>query len=103
MAIGIIFSILANLIAFVSFVAFLNGAVSFFAHLVGHDDVTFEWLFSKLFIPLAWIIGVPWVDCERVATVIATKTIINEFVAYEKLGTMIQHNLISVRTGLYRF
>lgn len=84
------------MVAFVSFIAFLNGTVSWLGYLVGHEDISFEWLFAKLFIPLAYIIGIPWDECDRIASVIATKTIINEFVAYERLGKLKQAKLISV-------
>lgn len=94
--ISLVLGVAANLVAFVAFVAFLNGAVNWLGYLVGYSDLTFESIFSKLFIPLAWIIGIPWDDCENVARVIATKTIINEFVAYERLGKMKEENLISV-------
>lgn len=85
-AINLVLGIIANLIAFVSFIAFLNGIINWLAVLVGEDQITFQWIFSKLFIPLSWIIGVPWDECEQVGELIGTKTIINEFVAYEKLG-----------------
>lgn len=95
-AIDLILGIIANLVAFVSFMAFLNSAVNWLGYLVGFDDLSFEWIFAKLFIPLAYILGVPWDDCENIAKVIATKTIINEFVAYERLGKMKAQGLISV-------
>lgn len=91
-----ILGICANIVAFVAFVAFLNALVSWIFILVGYDGITFEWIFSKLFIPLAWIIGIEWDDCEDVAKLIASKTIINEFVAYERLGKMKEAQEISV-------
>lgn len=99
-AIELIAGIIANLIAFVSFIAFLNSIVSWLGMLVGHEYVSFEWLFGKLFVPLAYIIGIPWEDCEKVGAVIASKTIINEFVAYERLGVLKQNHEISVRLDL---
>lgn len=95
-AIGLILGIIANLVAFVSFIAFLNGMASWFGYLIGFEDLSFEWIFGKLFIPLAYIIGIPWEECEQVATVIAAKSIINEFVAYERLGRLKRAGLISV-------
>lgn len=95
-AIALVLGIIANLIAFVAFVAFLNGIVSWLGILIGYDFLTFEWIFAKLFIPLAWVIGVEWKDCENVGLLIATKTIINEFVAYERLGKMKAAQEISV-------
>lgn len=64
--------------------------------LVGYDFISVEWFFGKLFIPLAYIIGIPWEECEKVGAVIAAKNIINEFVAYEKLGVLKRENAISV-------
>lgn len=95
-AVPIVLGIIANIVAFVAFIAFLNAVVNWFGSLVGVYDIDFEWIFSKLFIPLAWIMGVPWDDCDHVAKVVATKTIINEFVAYEKLGVLIETGAITV-------
>lgn len=95
-ALPLIAGITANLVAFVSMVAFLNGIIGWLAMLVGHEYVSFEWIFGKLFTPLAYIIGIRWDDCEKVGAVIATKTIVNEFVAFERLGKLAEHNLISV-------
>lgn len=56
------------------------------------ESEEFFWFFflqlilSKVFMPLSWIIGVPWDQCEDVATLIGLKTVVNEFVAYKKLG-----------------
>lgn len=35
--------------------------------------------------------GVEWKDCGAVAELIGTKLVINEFVAYEKLGAIIKN------------
>lgn len=96
LAINIVLGITANIVAFMAFVAFLNGLVEYLGVLVGYDGISFEWFLSKLFIPLAWLIGIPWADCEKVAYVIASKMIINEFVAYERLGIMKRAAEISV-------
>lgn len=93
---SIVLGNIANIVAFVAFIAFINGAVEYFGWLVGFDGLSFEFIFGKVFIPLAWIIGIPWEDCENVAQLIATKIIINEFVAYQRLGQMKLDQLISV-------
>lgn len=95
-AVQLIAGIIANLVAFVSFVAFLNAVVSWLGMLVGFDFLSVEWFFGKLFIPLAFIIGIPWEDCEKVGAVIASKNIVNEFVAYKRLGELKAANAISV-------
>ncbi|EDW01796.1 GH21636 [Drosophila grimshawi] len=98
-AVPIVLGIIANIVAFVAFVAFLNGVVGWLGYLIGHEVVDFEWIFSKLFIPLAWAMGVPWEDCDNIAKIVATKTIINEFVAYQRLGELITQEKIQVRSA----
>ena len=39
--------------------------------------------------PLAFMMGTDWEDCQIVAELIGTKTFINEFVAYERLSEYI--------------
>lgn len=52
---------------------------------------------GKVLIPLAWVIGVEWKECEDVAQLIGVKTAINEFVAYEQLGKLKLDKKLSVR------
>lgn len=95
-ATNLILGIVANLVAFVSFIAFANSITGWFGYLIGVDGLSLELFFGKLFIPLAYIIGIPWDDCEKIAQIIATKTIINEFVAYERLGELTRTKQVSV-------
>lgn len=48
--------------------------------------------------PLSWLMGVPWEDCEYVGTLIGLKTVINELVAYQKLGEFKKQNKIFGRS-----
>jgi nucleoside permease NupC len=54
------------------------------------------------FFPLAYIMGVTSSHEEtlRVAQLMGTKTALNEFIAYKKLGQMVQDKLISVALKL---
>ena len=42
--------------------------------------------------------GVPWAECEHVGTLIGLKTVVNEFVAYQKLGEFQKGSLLSARS-----
>ncbi|XP_070514228.1 uncharacterized transporter YutK isoform X2 [Cardiocondyla obscurior] len=85
-AMPIVLGIIANIVAFVSFIAFVNGMLSWFGGLVGYEQLSLEIILAKIFMPLSWIMGVPWKDCETVGTLIGLKTVVNELVAYQKLG-----------------
>ncbi|XP_039748460.1 sodium/nucleoside cotransporter 1 isoform X2 [Pararge aegeria] len=98
--IALILNIIANLVAFVSFIAFLNGVVGYCGGMLGRPDLDLEWIFGKIFIPLSWLMGVPWEECEHVGTLIGLKTIVNEFVAYQRMGQMKKDGLLSPRAEL---
>lgn len=98
-AISLILGIIANIVAFIAFISFLNGIISWLGLLVG-EDIDFEWILKKVFTPLAYILGVPWgPECENVGALIATKTVVNEFLAYKKLGEMQLNGEISARSA----
>ncbi|XP_041772131.1 solute carrier family 28 member 3-like isoform X1 [Anopheles merus] len=95
----LVLGIIANLIAFVSFIAFLNGVLSWFGWRVGWEDVSLESIFGAVFRPLAFVMGVPWDDSYYVGKVIGIKMIVNEFVAFERLGEFITEQVISPRSA----
>ena len=45
---------------------------------------TFGWLFS----PLMWLIGVPWAEAQAAGSLMGTKAILNEYVAYLELSAL---------------
>ncbi|XP_043505646.1 solute carrier family 28 member 3-like isoform X1 [Polistes fuscatus] len=97
-AIPIILGIIANMIAFISVVAFINGFLFWLGELLGFSNWTFEFFLSKIFMPLSWIMGVPWNDCEKVGYLIGLKTVVNEFIAYKELGKFKKLSEISKRS-----
>ncbi|KAL2740451.1 solute carrier family 28 member 3-like isoform X1 [Vespula squamosa] len=97
-AIPVILGIIANIIAFISFVAFINGMLLWFGQLLGFNDWKFERFLSKIFMPLSWIMGVPWKECEDVGYLIGIKTVVNEFIAYKELGKYKKQKRLSSRS-----
>ncbi|CAN7942300.1 unnamed protein product, partial [Ixodes hexagonus] len=85
-ALSIIGSIVANVIGFLAFIAFLNSTLLWFGSIVKLDFLTFEWLLSMMFTPLAFLMGVPWKDARAVGELVGIKTFANEFIAYSKLA-----------------
>lgn len=77
-------------------VAFADALLKWITFLLGFDNVGIQFLLGKIFMPVSWLIGVPWEDCEAVGNVIGTKTIVNEFVAFRVLGQYIEDGMISV-------
>ncbi|XP_077556780.1 putative transporter YutK isoform X2 [Haemaphysalis longicornis] len=88
MALLMVGNIVANLVAFLAFIAFLNSMLLWFGSIVGLDFLSLEWMLSKPFTPMAFLMGVPWKDCRVVAELIGLKTFANEFIAYSQLVTI---------------
>jgi len=49
------------------------------------QTVTLEGLFGVVFAPFAVLMGVPWSDVPTVASLLGTKSVVNEFLAYAQL------------------
>ncbi|CAG0891715.1 unnamed protein product, partial [Darwinula stevensoni] len=93
-------NIVANLIAMLAFVAFLNAVIAWFAALVDLQGITFEYLISLPLIPVAWVMGVEWSQCHHVAELIGIKTVLNEFVGYQRLQEMQKASILSERSEI---
>jgi len=77
-------TVAAMLIVFVSLIAFANGILG-----VGHTSL--QAFFGNLLAPIAWLLGVPWKDAMAVGSLMATKLVLNEFIAFTMLGPMKGH------------
>ena len=47
--------------------------------------------------PLAWLMGVPWEDADKVGNLLGVKLSLNEFVSFGTLGNYIQTDAIGPR------
>lgn len=81
-------NVAAMLLAFVALVAMLNAIIGGIGGLFGADHLTMEAILGWVLAPLAWLMGVPWVDAPEVGALLGVKTILNEFVAYMQLAEM---------------
>ena len=54
--------------------------------LAGIDYLSINYILGKVFIPIAYIMGVPSEETTIVAELIGVKTVINEFAAFAMLG-----------------
>jgi CNT family concentrative nucleoside transporter len=79
-------NVIAMLIGFLSLIALVNFLLTKLG-LFFHLDITLtlDWIFGKLFSPMAWAMGVPTADVSSVATMLGKKLTINEFVAFSDL------------------
>ncbi|OZS77764.1 NupC/NupG family nucleoside CNT transporter [Tetzosporium hominis] len=76
----------AMLIAFIALIALINGILGFFGGLVGAPNLSLELILGYIFSPLAFAIGVPWVEAVQAGSFIGQKLVLNEFVAYSSFA-----------------
>lgn len=92
-------NVAAMLIAFLGLLALINGLLNWLGGTIGLAQLSLEWIFSYLFAPVAWLMGVPWNDCLQVGVLLGKKTIINEFIAYLDLKQLIENSKTGVQGG----
>ena len=72
----------AMLLAFIALIAMFNGILGWAGGLFSFPQLSLELITGYLFAPVAWLLGVPWQDCQIVGSLLGKKIILNEFVAY---------------------
>ena len=80
-------NVAAMLISFLSLVALVNLILGKLGSLVGHP-LSLETILGWAFMPLALVMGVPWKDALQVGDLLGTRMVLNELIAYSRLGTM---------------
>ncbi len=93
----------AMLLAFIALLAMFNGLFGWISDLTGltgliGSQLSIEMVLGWLLAPVAWIIGVPWSDATTMGSLIGTKIVLNEFVAYLKLADEVAGSTISAKT-----
>ena len=82
----------AMLLAFIALIAMVNECFSALGGLVGHPELSFDLIIGYLFVPISFLLGIPWGECLEVGTLLGKKLVLNEFVAYmdlqNKLSTL---------------
>jgi len=80
------FGITAVLIAFVGLLALANMLLGEVGAWIGLPELTLESLIAWIFLPVVWLIGVPWADAFAVAELLALRLIATEVPSYIALA-----------------
>ncbi len=90
--------IMALLIVMVALISLADQILAALPSLAG-APVTLERVLGWLFAPLAWLYGVPWREAGVAGSLLGTKTILNELVAYLKYAGL-PPGTLDPRSGL---
>ncbi len=83
--VGPLVGIATTLLVTIALVALVNAALALLPHGAG-AAWSLQGLAGVLFMPVAWLIGVPWHEAGAAGTLLGTKTVLNELVAYVGLA-----------------
>src|SRR6516162_9821259 len=84
-------NIAAMLISFLALIALANGILGGIHNVLVNHGVSWfpqslQQILGVLLAPVAWLIGVPWQDCPAIGSLLGTRTVLNELVAFSQLG-----------------
>ena len=80
-------SVGAMLLVLVALVALLN-SLFLLIPFPGDDPLTLQRLFGYFFAPLAWLMGIPWSEAQISGSLMGTKTVLNELLAFLALAEL---------------
>jgi CNT family concentrative nucleoside transporter len=86
---GLALNVGAMLLAFIALLALLNGIFGWVTGLFGMP-LTIETVLGWIGAPIAWLMGTPWDDAQHVGALLGEKMVLNEFVAYLHLASMLE-------------
>jgi CNT family concentrative nucleoside transporter len=81
-------NVAAMLISFLALVALINALLGAFGGQIGLPGLSLQTILGYAFMPLALIMGVPLKDAFVVGDLLGTRMVLNELIAYSKLGPL---------------
>lgn len=81
----LLINILAMLIVLVALVSLANQCLALLP-LGRPSPLTLQRLLGWIMAPVVWLLGLPWSECQVAGSLMGTKTILNEFLAYLDLA-----------------
>lgn len=104
-------NVIAMLIGFIALIAmvdyglgFIGGLLANYAGLtpdfIGFDlnKLSLKMMLGSVFGLFAFVMGVPWAEATQAGSLMGTKMVVNEFIAYQDLTAMMHANVLSHKT-----
>lgn len=94
----------AMLLAFIALLAMGNYFLYEIGEITGLNaafpdfNLTIESVLGWVIAPIAFLIGVPWADAVNMGSLLGTKVVLNEFVAYLQMADMVEQGLLSPKS-----
>ncbi len=87
------FNVAIMLISFLALVGLVNGIMLGVSNFLwAHGHVPFPHSLNSILgvigAPVAWLIGIPWHEAPTIGNLLGTRTVLNEFIAFQQLGAI---------------
>ncbi len=82
---NLLLNIIAMLIVLVALVHLVNMILALLPR-AGGTQITFQRVVGLVMAPITWLMGVPWHEAVTAGSLMGTKTVLNEFIAYIDLA-----------------
>jgi len=81
-------NVIAMLVSFIALIALANGGFAWVHSHVSWFPANIQTILGWIFSPIAWVMGVPWQDSGTIGSLLGTRMVLNEFIAYSQLGPL---------------
>ncbi|MEQ8837280.1 MAG: NupC/NupG family nucleoside CNT transporter [Lacipirellulaceae bacterium] len=81
-------NVAAMLVAFVALVTLADLGIGWLGTIFGFEEEaawSLDKIFGFLFAPFAWLMSIPWDECQTAGSLLGTKMVVNEVLAYIQL------------------
>ncbi len=85
--VNILLNVIAMLIVLVALVSLGNSLLAFLPDAFG-APLTLQRMLGWIMSPIVWLIGIPWSEAQVAGSLMGTKTILNEFLAYLEMAKL---------------
>lgn len=83
--ISLLINIIAMLVVLIALVALANSLLGLLPNLWG-KPVSLQGILGYIMAPVVWLIGIPWNEAQTAGSLMGTKTVLNEMIAYLDLA-----------------
>ena len=95
----LVLNVTAMLIVLVALVHLANVILGGMTGLIGLEPLTLQQVLGWLMAPVCWLMGIPWSEAVTAGSLMGTKTVLNEFLAYLAM-TQLPAEALSERSEL---
>ena len=85
---ALMLNVIAMLVSFIALVALLNGGFGVVHGWLPWFPANLQTVLGWIFRPVAFVMGVPWHDSGTIGSLLGTRMVLNEFIAFAQLGPM---------------